>query len=48
LMALNLAFGPGVANFGLSAVFSLASTAIVTVIILISGYLISRKVIYLT
>ena len=48
LMAFNLAFGPGVANFGLSAVFSLASTAIVTVIILISGYLISRKVIYLT
>jgi len=48
IMARDLAFGAGVANFGLSAVFSLTSTVIVTIIILISGYLISRKVVYLT
>ena len=47
-MAYNLAFGPGVANFGLSAVFSLVSTAVVTVLILVSGFLISRRIIYLT
>jgi len=47
-MARNLAFGVGISNFGLSAVFSLTSALLVTLLILISGFLISRKVVYLT
>ena len=47
-MAHNLAFGPGVSNFGLSAAFSLISLVAVTVLLLVSGFFISRKVVYLT
>ena len=47
-LAYNLAFGPGVANFGLSAVFSLTSAVIVTLLIVISGLIISRRIVYLT
>ncbi|MCL2407370.1 MAG: sugar ABC transporter permease [Defluviitaleaceae bacterium] len=47
-MAFDLAFGPGVTNFGLSAVFSLTSTILVTILIVVSGFLISRKVVYLS
>jgi len=47
-LANNLAFGSGVSNFGLSATFSLISTAAVSLLILISGFAISRKVFYQT
>ena len=47
-LAENLAFGTGARNFGLSAVFSLTSTLAVTLIMLIAGFLISRKAVYLT
>ena len=46
-MAHTQAFGAA-RNFGLSAVFSLSSAAAVALLILISGFLISRKVVYLT
>jgi len=46
-MAHTLAFGTA-RNFGLSAVFTLTSSAIVTLMILIAGFLISRKAVYLT
>jgi len=48
VMAHAQAFGTGARNFGLSAAFTLISAGIVTLIILISGFLISRKAVYLS